>query len=145
MAANCPATHRRTSLQWGAITLAILLSLAIAGCAFPEEGYDGDLNGTYFLNGVDRDGTEYSGTLTITETTDPDVYDMQWIVTGSIQTGTGTIDGTELTIEWHAMEGFDTASHGSGRYTVSVDGDLNGERTVAGQPGVATEEAFPVK
>jgi hypothetical protein len=127
------------------ITLALLLVLAFASCAFPEEGSDGSLDGSYYLNGVDRDGVEYSGTLVIDMTDDPDVYQLQWIVTGSIQTGTGTVDGESLMIEWNAMEGFDAASHGTGRYDISPEGDLSGERTVAGQEGVATEEAFPIK
>ena len=139
------SAHRRSRIPWAAITLATLLAFTTAGCAFPEEGYDGDLEGTYYLNGIDRDGTEYSGTLTITATEDPDVYDMQWIVTGSIQTGIGTVTAGEISIEWTAMEGFDEASRGSGQYTISSDGGLAGERTVSGQTGVAEEEAFPVK
>nr|MDJ0954519.1 hypothetical protein [Acidimicrobiia bacterium] len=113
--------------------------------AFPEEAFDGTLEGSYYLNGVDRDGVEYSGTLVITTTDDPSVYDMQWIVTGSIQTGTGVVSGSEMTIEWDAVEGFDAASYGAGRYSISPDGELTGERTVAGQEGTATEEAFPIK
>lgn len=127
------------------ITLALVLTFSIASCAFPEEGSDGSLDGTYYLNGEDRDGVEYSGTLVIGVTDDPGVYEMQWIVTGSIQTGNGTVDGDSLIIEWNAMEGFDTASHGTGRYDISPEGELSGERTVAGQQGVATEEAFPVR
>jgi len=126
-------------------TLALALSLLVGSCVFPEEGFDGTLEGTYFLNGVDRDETEYSGTLILTSTEDPNVYEMQWIITGSIQTGTGTVEGADLLIEWAAVEGFDTASHGSGIYSIADNGDMSGERTVAGQPGTATEDAFAIK
>jgi len=126
-------------------TLALALSLLVGSCVFPEEGFDGTLEGTYFRNGVDRDETEYSGTLILTSTEDPNVYEMQWIITGSIQTGTGTVEGADLLIEWAAVEGFDTASHGSGIYSIADNGDMSGERTVAGQPGTATEDAFAIK
>jgi len=131
--------------RWVTFTLALVVSLLVASCVFPEEGFDGTLEGTYFLNGIDRDETEYSGTLVLTSTEDPNVYEMQWIITGSIQTGTGTVTGSDLLIEWAAVEGFDTASRGSGVYLISDNGDMSGERTVEGQPGVATEEAFAIK
>jgi hypothetical protein len=145
MAITDPPRIRRNQKPWLPATLALLLILLVTSCAFPEEGSDGSLDGTYYMNGVDRDGVEYSGTLVIAATGDPDVYDMQWIITGSIQTGTGTVDGNSVIIEWAAMEGFDAASHGSGHYNISADGELTGERTVANQEGVATEEAFPIK
>ena len=135
----------RTSVRWIVITLALVLSFAAASCAFPEEGFDGTLEGTYYLNGIDRDGVEYSGTLVITATDDAAVYAMQWILTGAIQTGTGIVSGDDLAIEWDAVEGFDDASFGTGSYSISAEGELRGERTVAGQEGTATEEAFPVK
>jgi hypothetical protein len=138
-------TQRSYLHRWGVITIALLVSLAVTSCAFPEEAFDGTLDGTYYINGIDRDSTEYSGTVVITATDDPNVYEMQWIITGSIQTGTGTVNGDELLIEWNAMEGFDTASQGTGTYTISPDGELTGERSVAGQPGTATEEVFPLK
>ncbi len=145
MAAN-PLPHtRRNPLRRLPITLALLLALVVASCAFPEEAFDGTLEGNYYLNGTDRDGVEFSGTLVITPTDDPDTYDMQWIVTGSIQTGTGVVADDEITISWDAMEGFDEASRGEGRYSISPEGELAGERTVAGQEGTVTEEAFPIK
>ncbi len=130
---------------WATLTLALLVAVATTGCAFPEEGFDGQLEGTYYVNGFDHQGTEYGGQLTITTTAEPDVYDMQWIITGSIQTGTGTVDGDQLLVEWDALEGFDTSSRGSAVYDISAEGELRGDRTVAGQEGVGTEEAFPVR
>lgn len=127
------------------LTLALLLITAISACAFPEEAFDGSLEGSYYVNGFDHQDVEYSGLLTITATGDPEVYEMQWIITGSVQIGTGTVAGDELLVQWNAIEGYDTSSTGTARYTISDDGELRGERAVAGQEGSGTEEAFPIR
>ena len=127
------------------ITLALIVMLAAAACAFPEEGFDGDLQGDYYINGVDQKGNEYGGSLTITATDQVGVYQMQWIITGSIQSGVGTVSGDQLIVEWGALQGFDTSSQGTATYRISPDGELTGERTVAGEDGTGTEEAFPVR
>ena len=127
-----------------AVTIA-LLAFLLAGCAFPEEAFDGSLEGSYYVNGFDQGGTEYSGLLTINTTSDPDVYDMQWIITGSVQEGTGRVAGKELVVEWDALEGYGPASYGTAVYQIRDDGELRGERIVAGQEGVGTEEAFPIR
>ena len=133
---------RRNRLLQAPITLALLVAITASACAFPQQGFDGSLVGTYYVNGVDPEGTEYGGTLEIVATDQPDVVDMQWIITGSIQTGKGTVTGTELDVEW---QGFDSASQGTARYDINDDGELHGERTVAGEAASGTEEAFPVK
>jgi hypothetical protein len=132
------------SLPAFALTIA-LLAIIVGGCAFPEEAFDGSLEGSYYVNGFDQEGTEYSGLLTITTTADPAVYAMQWIITGAVQEGTGRVAGKELVVEWDALEGYDPASYGTARYQIGDDGELRGERTVAGQEGVGTEEAFPIR
>lgn len=127
------------------ITLALIVVLATAACAFPEEGFDGDLEGDYYINGVDQKGNEYGGSLTITATSDPNVYEMQWIITGSIQSGIGTLADDQLTAEWGALQGFDSSSQGTAVYRITPDGELVGERKVTGEDGVGTEEAFPIR
>lgn len=127
------------------LTLALLLSSAISGCAFPEEAFDGDLEGSYYVNGFDHQDVEYSGLLTITTTAAPNEYAMQWIITGSVQEGTGTVDGNRLVVEWDALEGYDSASRGTAIYEINADGELNGARMVEGLDGVGTEEAFPIR
>lgn len=128
-----------------AVTIALLLATAISSCAFPEEVFDGSLDGDYYVNGFDHRGGEYSGVLTITTTVGSNVYDMQWIVTGSVQEGTGAVQGNRLVVEWNALQGFDALAHGDAVYEISPDGELRGERTVAGQEGTGTEEAFPLR
>ena len=127
------------------ITLALIVVLTAAGCAFPEEGFDGDLEGDYYINGVDQKGNEYGGSLTITATDEAGVYEMHWIITGSIQSGTGTVSGDRLVVEWGALQGFESSSQGTAIYEISPDGELTGERTVAGEDGTGTEEAFPIR
>jgi hypothetical protein len=122
-----------------------LLVYGVAACAFPEEGFDGSLEGNYYINGFDQQGAEYGGSLSITATDDPQVYEMQWIITGSIQTGTATVSGDQLLAEWAALEGFDTASRGTAVYEITPEGELRGERKVDGQDGIGTEEALPVR
>lgn len=128
-----------------ATTIALILALLVGGCAIPEEGFDGSLEGDYYINGVDPQGVEYSGLLSITPTDLPNTYDMQWIITGSVQRGSGRVEGSRLTAEWDAIEGFDTASFGTATYTITSAGELIGERTVSGEAAAGTEEAFPVR
>ena len=127
------------------VTIALLLALLAGGCAIPEESFDGTLEGDYYINGVDPQGIEYSGLLTITATAEPDHYGMQWIITGSVQEGIGRVEGDRLFAEWDAIEGYDTVSYGTAAYTISANGELRGERVISGQEGAGREEAFPVK
>ena len=127
-----------------ATTIALIVALLVAACAIPEEGFDGSLEGDYYINGVDPQGVEYSGLLTITPSDEVDTYEMQWIVTGSVQQGMGRVEGSRLSVSWDAIEGFDTASYGVASYQITEEGELVGERSVAGQEGTGTEEAFPI-
>jgi hypothetical protein len=70
---------------------------------------------------------------------------MQWIITGSVQEGTGTVTDARLVAEWDAIEGYDAGSYGTAEYEILDNGELRGERTVTGQEGIGTEEAFPVR
>ena len=128
-----------------ATTIALISALLVAACAIPEEGFDGSLEGDYYINGVDPQGVEYSGLLTITQSEDPASYELQWIITGSVQRGTGRVEGSRLSATWDAIEGFDTASYGTASYEITAEGELVGERTVAGQEESGTEEAFPIR
>ncbi len=136
--------RKPTGPTWSVLTLALIATF-FAACAFPEEGFDGDLEGEYYINGFDHQGTEYGGSLTISTADESGTYEMQWIITGSIQTGTGVLSGNQLTAEWDAVEGYDTASRGTAVYEITDDGELIGERRVQGQPGTGTEEAFPIR
>ncbi len=128
-----------------------MLVLATA-CAFPQQETDSTetIEGTYYVNGVDGRGIEYGGRLEITPGDESDHYAMQWIITGSVQVGTGVRDGDHLEAEWTTVEGLvnqdgTERSQGTASYTIATDGTLTGTRTIEGQDETGTEEAFPVK
>ena len=134
------------------LLLLMLFTLTLTACSRKEKGLVGpdaspdalpDLAGTYAVNGVDPLNTEYSGHLTIWAGEQPGTYQMQWIIVGSIQEGTGVVEGNQLVVEWHSTEGFAGESSGTSTYIISVNGELSGVRNVDGlsQPGVET--AFP--
>ncbi|MEN8171985.1 MAG: hypothetical protein ABFS03_03805 [Chloroflexota bacterium] len=130
----------------------LILSLVMAACSRDENGPMGpdagvdsvpDLVGTYAVNGFDPLGTEYSGHLTIMAGEKSDDYDMQWIVVGSIQEGTGIVDGNMLQVTWHSITDIDESSTGTALYTITVNGELYGSRWVDGHNGEGTERAYP--
>lgn len=137
----------RLSGRWfkRVLTIALVVAFAISACAFPEEAFDGTLEGTYYVNGFDQQDVEYSGHLTITTTDDPSIYELQWIITGSVQAGTGRVEEDKLLVDWNALEGYDTSSQGTAVYEITANGELHGERLVTGQEGVGTEEALPIR
>jgi hypothetical protein len=101
------------------------------------------LAGTYVVNGIDPLGTEYGGHLTITEGAGLNRYLLQWIITGSIQEGTASLDGNQFLVEWSTVEGLNRDARGTAEYTVTEAGELYGTRTVVGSDQAGTEKAFP--
>lgn len=126
------------------LTLALCLGL-FAACTVPGSQVDvGDgLAGTYVVNGVDPLGIEYSGTAVIGETESPDEFILSWIITGSIQSGTGVRTGDTLDVVWQVDEGPRSGSTGTASYTITDDGWLIGERLIDGTDGIGTEEIIP--
>lgn len=132
--------------------LTVVLLVLTTACAFPLQGADetGGIEGTYYVNGIDGRGVEYGGRLEITPGDESNHYDLQWIITGSVQVGTGVRDGDGLDAEWSTIDGLvnqegTDRSYGTISYTIASDGTLNGIRTIVGQDETGTEEAFPVK
>ena len=121
------------------------LAMVVAGCAFPEQGSDtpDQIGGTYYVNGTDARGVEYGGQLIITRPDNRSDYELQWIITGSIQTGAGTFGRGILDATWQTVEGFAPVS-GTARYELQDDGSLIGERFEEGMDEPGYEEAFPV-
>ena len=129
-----------------AVPVVILVALAgggLAMCGLPGDSLDdGDgIVGTYVVNGVDPAGIEYSGTVTIREAGTG--YAVQWLVTGSIQAGTGTLVGDRFVVDWQTVTDPRGASTGTAEYVVGDDGVLRGNRTVDGVDDAGTEEIFP--
>ena len=131
----------------------IVLALLVGACSTRERskvlGADavpediGELTGTYVVNGFDPTGIEYGGHLTVTAGNQPGSYQMQWVLAGSILAGTATLDGNQLLIDWVSVDQRETPSQGTALYTITVDGELYGERFVEGYDNPGTEEAFP--
>ena len=133
--------------------LAILLALTLTAC-FPRRkpaplGADAPLDnvpgivGSFALNATDPTGEQYGGTLTIFEGEAPNKYNLQWLVSGDIQEGTGTLEGNQLTFTWQSLSGTDQYLSGHGVYTVTVNGELYGERYIDGVEGPGIESAYP--
>jgi hypothetical protein len=64
-------------------------------------------------------------------------------VTGSVQEGTGTLEGNKLRVQWQTLEALRWQSQGAIEYTVTTLGELYGWRTVDRYVGTGREAAFP--
>jgi hypothetical protein len=104
-----------------------------------------DILGTYVVNGTDHLGNDYGGHLTITPGDNPNEYKFQWIIIESIQEGLGILDGNTLHIEWRSLDTSTQHYQGTVIYTVTVDGELYGTRTVENREGIGKEIAYPNK
>lgn len=130
-----------------AVPVVLLVALSAGGlamCGLPGDTIDDGpgIVGTYVVNGVDPGGVEYSGTVTIAEGADG--YTVQWLVTGSIQVGRGTLVGDRFVVDWETVsDARSDTSTGTAEYVVGDDGVLRGERLVDGVVGAGTEEIFP--
>lgn len=129
-----------------AVPVVILVALAGGGlalCGLPGDTLDDGegIVGTYVVNGVDPTGVEYSGTVTIRPAGSD--YVVQWLVTGSIQEGSGRLVGDRLIVEWETVTDARGVSSGTAEYVIGDDGVLRGERSVDGVDDVGTEEIFP--
>lgn len=102
-----------------------------------------EIIGEYALNAEDATHERYGGSLFITAGSQPNEYILQWLVSGDIQEGVGTLEGNQLTFTWKSMEGTDQYLTGHGVYTVTVNGELYGERFLDGVDEPGTESAYP--
>jgi hypothetical protein len=124
----------------GAIVVAA--AFAFGRCAVPGETLEdgAGIAGTYVVNGVDVIGTEYSGTVRITELGGGE-YRIDWLIPDGFPTGVGRLDGDVLTVGWAITE--PVRASGTAVYTLREDGSLVGTRAFDGVDGVVTEEIFP--
>jgi hypothetical protein len=136
------------------LAAALVLALALlSGCS--DDG-EGEIKGTdaspnavptltasYTVNGVDPQGTEYSGNLQVRQGDAPDTYAFQWIITGSIQEGFGQLQGNQLLVRWRTSDRIDLGVTGMTTYTITTEGEMYGPRTVDGVEKAGEEKAFP--
>ncbi len=136
------------------LAAALVLALALlSGCS--DDG-EGEIKGadaspgavptlaaSYTVNGVDPQGTEYSGNLQVRPSDAPETYALQWIITGSIQEGIGQLRGNQLLVRWRTNDGIGLGVTGVTTYTITTEGELYGPRTIDGHEKTGEERAFP--
>lgn len=133
--------------------ITLLLALTLTAC-FPRRtpaplGADAPVDnvpvlvGEYALNATDATGERYGGSLFVTAGSQPNEYNLQWLVSGDIQEGSGTLEGNQLTFTWQSVEGTDQYLSGYGVYTVTVNRELYGERYIDGVDEPGSESAYP--
>jgi hypothetical protein len=132
---------------WWFLGLVAFLTMLYT-CALPGDLPAGrtdttGLAGIYTVNGVDPTGAGYSGTLVITATDNPDRYQMEWLITGTIRTGAGTREGERLDVTWSSDVSASGPAEGTGSYLIGPDGSMAGTWLVTGHDGEGTEEVFP--
>jgi len=132
--------------------LLLLMAISLTACGRNKPGPLGadatadnlpNIVGSYAVNAFDPTGEEYGGTLTITEGVQPKEYKFQWLISGGIQEGTGTLEGNKLIFTWNSLAGTDQQVSGVGEYTITVDGQLYGTRTIDGLETPGKETAYP--
>ncbi|MBI4761882.1 MAG: hypothetical protein ACOYYF_15635 [Chloroflexota bacterium] len=99
--------------------------------------------GEYALNATDGTGEAYGGTLIIFAGEQPGEYKLQWLISGGIHEGIGILEGNQLTFTWHSLTETEMKLSGKGVYTVTVNGELYGSRSIDGMDAPSTEAAYP--
>lgn len=132
--------------------LVLIAAIGLSACAPNKPGPLGadasadnipNIVGSYAVNANDPTGEEYGGTMTITAGDQPNEYKFQWLISGGIQEGTGTLEGNQLIFTWNSLAGTDQQISGTGEYTITVDGQLYGTRLIDGMDTPGTETAYP--
>ena len=137
--------------QITSVLLVLILTLSLISCGKDEVMLGPDaapdavpnLVGTYVVNGTDYLGNDYGGHLTISAGANPGEYELQWILIESVQTGFGVLDENQLQVQWKSVDPSTEPYSGTVTYTVTVDGQLYGKRTVDGLDGFGKEIAYP--
>ena len=134
------------------LILMLILAMSLSACGRkPPAALGADapadqvpsIIGSYALNANDPTGEQYGGTLSVFAGEAVNEYNLQWLVSGGIHEGSGTLSGNQLTFTWHSVSGTDQEISGSGSYTVTVNGELYGNRAVDGVVTGFVESAYP--
>jgi len=150
------ALNRTILTRFGPPIALLALVLLVASCGAPGDaagltvaGSDAspdalpEIVGSYVVNGIDPLGANYGGVLVVTPGKSEGEYQLQWIITGSVQEGVGVLKGNRLEVQWKTVDPQPRQSHGETLYTITTRGELYGTRTVEGYPGEGREAAFP--
>ncbi|GAB4404304.1 MAG: hypothetical protein OHK0052_26900 [Anaerolineales bacterium] len=101
-----------------------------------------NITGDYAVNGSDPTGAEYGGTLHIEED-GTGTYQLYWVITGSLQSGSGSIEGNQLLVSWQTYGSATGEIRGTAIYTITQTGQLDGIRLIEGNPTQGVEVAYP--
>jgi hypothetical protein len=99
--------------------------------------------GTYVVNGIDPNGTEYTGRVVIEGANATGEVTVEWIITGAILHGEGRVGGNTLSVIWETVTSPRGPSSGTAEYEILDNGRLVGTRTVDGVSRIGTETIFP--
>ena len=134
------------------IALLLLLAISLTACGrrtpaplgadAPADNVP-NIQGNYALNATDPSGEQYGGTLSISTGDQPNEYKLQWLISGGVHEGTGTLEGNTLKVIWHSVSGDFESLSGTASYTVTVNGELHGERFIDGVKDPGQETAYP--
>lgn len=83
--------------------VALAASLFAQDSTPPSTGPTTGVGGTYTVEGKNPNGGAYEGTCTITGDA-ASGYQFNWTIGSDNYTGTGTLDGDTLTVDWGAPE-----------------------------------------
>jgi len=121
----------------------LIALLTVAAC-LPEARLSQDgIHGAYVVNGVDPLGVEYTGRLNISRGAAAGDVIMQWIVTGAVIRGEGTVGDGVIAVEWETVPGPRRAARGTAVYEILDDGRLIGTLQMDGLDRAGTETVFP--
>ena len=131
------------ALWAGAAIVAAIVFLALftAPNQTPPDDDDDPWTGRWLINGQSAQDTEYSGSLTIRRAATG--YELQWLVTGDISLGEGTVNGRRLQATWHSTSTITAEATGTASYIIDADGKLQGTRSIDGVDGFGTEAGEP--
>ena len=95
-----------------------------------------DISGDYIVNGINPNGTSYTGDVNITKAGDG--YTIRWVIEEESMHGLGKFDGNTYHVKWEA-----SGETGEAIYMLASNGILKGAWTTDGEAGQGTEELIP--
>jgi hypothetical protein len=134
------------------LSLFLLVVLLLSGCSSgpkplgPDASPDRlpEIAGDYIVNGFDPTGIEYGGRLKVAPGGLLGVYQLEWLISGGMQTGSGRLEGNQLKAEWHSLASQGRKEmNGTVVYTITTNGELYGPKSLDGYPTSGTETAYP--
>jgi hypothetical protein len=118
-----------------ALLVAALLALPLAGLGISPAA--AQRSGIYDVRGTNPDGSEYEGSLVLTQV-GATTFRITWTVAGNNIEGVGMISGLMFAVVFQLGE--QTAM---GMYELKPDGEMTGTWTVVGSQAIGTETIKP--